>query len=355
MHPNRHHSGAGSTNRPRARARLVALLLLPLLGCGGDPGGTETAATTPPGPASKRVHTAADPSALKFAFVTLNSSDFWKLAAAGVRKYEGETGVKVDVKMPANGTVAEQNGILEDLVSQEYNGIAVGVIAPDDQVQQINRACKSTNVICQDSDAPASDRLLYIGTNNFEAGKTLGQQIVKLLPGGGKIGVFVGTFSADNAQQRLKGIQEVIQGHGIEIVAKKEDNKDPNKARSNVEDVINSDPDISLLVGLWSYNGPAIAAAIDSSGKRGKILAALFDEEDGTLDGIESGTVACTVVQKPFQFGYLSSRMLHRLATEGEAALKDPLIVDGKIDTGVEVITAENVKAFRTQLAELKK
>ena len=49
--------------------------------------------------------------------------------------------------------------------------------------------------------------------------------------------VFVGTFSADNAAQRLKGIEDAIAGHNIEIVAKKEDNKDRAKARSNVEDV----------------------------------------------------------------------------------------------------------------------
>ena len=89
------------------------------------------------------------------------------------------------------------------------------------------------------------------------------------------------------------------------------------KARSNVEDVINAYPDMNLLCGLWSYNGPAIAAAVDASGKKGKIQVAVFDEEDGTLDGIENGTIACTVVQKPFQFGYLSSKYLHDLATQG--------------------------------------
>lgn len=167
--------------------------------------------------------------------------------------------------------------------------------------------------------------------------------------------VFVGTFSADNARQRLKGIQDAIAGHSIDIVAKKEDNKDPNKARSNVDDVINAFPDIALLSGLWSYNGPAIADAIDAAGKKGQIKAAVFDEDAGTLAGIEKGTVALTVVQKPFQFGYLSSLMLYNLATDGESALSNPLIKDGKIDTGVEVINADNVKEFETHLAELKK
>src|SRR6185437_7703496 len=102
-----------------------------------------------------------------------------------------------------------------------------------------------------------------------EAGKALGEQIIKLLPSGGKMAVFVGTLSADNAKQRLDGIKAVIAGHNIDIVAQKEDQTDRNKARTNVEDVINGYSDINLLCGLWSYNGPAIASAIDASGKKG--------------------------------------------------------------------------------------
>jgi ribose transport system substrate-binding protein len=304
-----------------------------------------------PAPAAKHVVTVPAGDPLKLAFVTNNASDFWKIAAAGVHKYETEAGVHVEIKMPPTGTVSEQKQILENLVSQGYNGIAISVIAPPDETEEVNRAARKTNVITHDSDAPNSNRLLYVGTNNYQAGKVLGEQIVKLLPSGGKMAVFVGTFSADNAKQRLKGIEDTIQGHNIEIIARKEDNKDANKARSNVENVINAYPDVALLCGLWSYNGPAIASAVDAAGKKGKIQVAVFDEEEGTLNGIAGGTVACTVVQKPFQFGYLSSKYLHELATKGESALpKDPIV-----DTGVEVITAANVGEFRTKLAEMKK
>jgi len=288
---------------------------------------------------------------LKLAFVTNNASDFWNIAAAGVRKYEKEAGVQVDIKMPPNGTVQEQNQILENLVTQGYDGIAISPKAPKDQVAEINKAAAKTILICHDSDASNSNRKLYIGTNNFEAGKALGQEIVKLLPNGGKMAVFVGTLSADNAAERLRGIEEAIKGKNIEIVAKKEDETDRVKARTNVEGVINGYSDINLLCGLWSYNGPQIASAIESSGKKGKILAAVFDEEDGTLDGIEKGVIQVTVVQKPFQFGYLSSKWLHELNTRKDLQIPP----GGIIDTGVEVITAANEKEFRTRLNELKK
>src|SRR6185503_19444326 len=95
--------------------------------------------------------------------------------------------------------------------------------------------------------------------------------------------------------------------------------------------------DLAMAVGLWSYNGPAIAAAIEALGKKGKVLAAVFDEEEGTLGGIAAGTIQVTVVQKPFQFGYLSSKWMHELATKGESA-QSAVPQDKVIDTGVEVI-----------------
>jgi ribose transport system substrate-binding protein len=298
--------------------------------------------------------TAPAPKVLKLAFVTNNASEFWKIAAAGVHKYEQESKVQVDIKMPSTGTTEEQNQIVENLASQGYDGIAVSAIAPADQVPVLNRVAAKSKLITFDSDAPKSNRLLYIGTNNYEAGKALGAQIAQLLPKGGKMAVFVGTLAADNAAQRLKGIEDAIAGKNIEIVDKREDNTDRAKARSNVEDIINAHRDLALVAGLWSYNGPAIASAIEALGKKGKVLAAVFDEEDATLTAIGNGTIAVTVVQKPFQFGYLSSKWLHDLVAQPERATGQ--MPPGKIlDTGVEVINKANVAEFKQRLAELKK
>src|SRR6476659_8012601 len=189
------------------RRAILAMTLLALVAVSCDKGGQ--------GGGSAKI--------VKLAFVTNNASEFWKIAAAGVHKYEKEANIQVDIKMPPNGKTEEQNGYLENLASQGYNGIAVSVIAPNDQVRNINKAAKQTNVITVDPDCAKSNRILYIGTNNFEAGKTLGKEIVKMLPQGGKMAVFVGTLAADNAAQRLAGIEAAIKGHNIEIVAKKED------------------------------------------------------------------------------------------------------------------------------------
>ncbi len=330
----------------RVRTPLSVLALLALVVVSGCQRGSPPAEQKP----------AADDSAkvVKLAFVTNNTSEFWKIAANGVHKYEAEGKVQVDIKMPPNGKTEEQNQILENLVSQGYDAIAVSVIAPKDQVPVLNRAAEKTRLITFDSDAAASKRLLYVGTINYEAGKRLGERIVQLLPKGGKMAVFVGFFSADNAAQRLKGIEDAIAGHNIEIVEKREDQTDRAKARSNVEDILNARKDLSLVCGLWSYNGPAIAAALEGTNKKGKVLAAVFDEEDGTLKGIKAGTIAATVVQHPYEMGYRSAKWMHRLSTEFDKARAD-IPADGIENTGVEVIDKANVADFETRLAEWKK
>jgi ribose transport system substrate-binding protein len=325
---------------------FTGLALLALAGCNKSSGSGSAGSSTEAKPAESQ-------KAVKLAFVTNSAGEFWKIAAAGVHKYEKESKVQVDIKMPANGTTEEQNQILENLSSQGYDAIAVSAIAPNDQVPVLNKVASKTKLITFDSDAPKSTRLMYIGTNNYEAGKALGGEIVKLLPEGGKMAVFVGTLAADNAAQRLKGIQDVVSTHKIEIVDKREDNTDRAKARSNVEDIINAHADLKLVAGLWSYNGPAIAAAIEALGKKGKVLAAVFDEEDGTLAGIANGTIACTVVQKPFQFGYLASKWGHELATKGDSVMAT-LAADKNVDTGVDVINKANVAEFQQKLAAMK-
>jgi ribose transport system substrate-binding protein len=325
---------------------LATLPMLLVLGCNnGSKGGAAASSSGAPAAAEQKI--------VKLGFVTNNPSQFWKIAEAGLRKYEKEAKIQVDMKMPPNGTPEDQNQILQNLASQGYDAIAVSVIAPKDQLRILDEVAAKTNLITFDSDADKSKRLLYIGTNNFEAGKALGERIVKILPDGGKIAVFVGTLSADNAAQRLAGIEAAIKDKKIEIVDKREDNTDRAKARSNVEDIINAHKDLNLVVGLWNYNGPAIANAIEGLGKQGKIKAAVFDEDDATLEAIKTGTIEATVVQKPFQFGYLSAKWMHDLATKPET--KKNLPPGGVVDTGVTVIDKSNVESFKAELTAMKK
>ncbi|MDH7482217.1 MAG: sugar-binding protein [Armatimonadota bacterium] len=283
---------------------------------------------------------------VKVAFVSNTVSPFWRIAKAGVNAGERDFNVECDFRMPAQGNATEQKQILEDLLVKGVTGIAISPINPANQTDILNQVAESANLITMDSDAPESKRICYVGTNNYQAGRTAGKEIKKALPNGGKVVLFVGTLDALNARERRQGIIDEVKGSKVQIIDTLTDNADHVKAKQNVENTIVKHPDVAGLMGLWSYNGPAIAEAVKAAGKVGKIKVVVFDEEDGTLQGIKDGVIFSTIVQNPYQFGYQSMRILAALA-RGE----DPKIPKNKVIYLPErVINKTNVDAFWKEL-----
>ncbi|HSE30080.1 MAG TPA: sugar-binding protein [Pyrinomonadaceae bacterium] len=247
----------------------------------------------------------------KLAFVTNNASDFWTIAKKGTDKAAAEVpGIEVEFRFTADGTAAEQQRVIEDLLAKGIDGIAISPIDPQNQSAMLDRAASQALVVTQDSDAPNSKRACYIGTDNIAAGRQAGELIKEALPQGGKIMVFVGMLDAANARERYQGIKEALQGSNIQIIDVRQDNTDRVRAKSNVADTLVNQPDVACLVGLWSYNGPAILNAVKEAGKTGKVKIVAFDEEDETLSGIKEGAIYATVVQQPFEFGFRSMELM---------------------------------------------
>lgn len=284
------------------RASSAALLAVSIMGC-------------KPGSSS------AGDKKLKLAFVSNNAATFWTIARSGCEAAEKELGnVEVDFRIPSTGGAAEQQQILDDLLAKGVDGIAVSPIDPANQTAFLDKIASQTLLICHDSDAPASKRVCYIGTDNFAAGIEAGKLIKEALPDGGKIMVFVGATDAENAKQRFGGIKKELEGSKVEVIDVRTDDTDTVRAQKNAEDTLVKYPDIACLVGLYNYNGPAILNAVRSAGKQGTVKIVCFDENDETLEGVESGDIFGTVVQQPFQFGKQAiTKMAMHLAGDKEA------------------------------------
>jgi ribose transport system substrate-binding protein len=243
--------------------------------------------------------------ALKLAFVTNNSADFWTIARRGVEKADEELAdVQAEFRITADGTAAEQQRVVDDLLTKGVDAIAISPVDPQNQTALIDAAAKRALVFTQDSDAPESARTCYIGTDNLAAGRQAGQLIREAIPDGGRIMLFVGKLDARNAQDRVQGIKEVLSGSNITIIDVRTDDVDDVRAKANAADTLVRYPDVKALVGLWSYNGPAILNAVREAGKIGSVRIVTFDEADETLAGIKAGAIHATVVQQPYEFGY---------------------------------------------------
>jgi len=288
---------------------------------------------------------------LKLAFVTNNSADFWTIARRGVEKADAELpDVEAEFRLTSDGTAAEQQRIVDDLLTKKVAGIAISPVDPANQVAMIDAAAKQAIVFTQDSDAPESQRTLYIGTDNLAAGRQAGQLIREAIPGGGSVMLFVGKLDAKNAQERVQGIREALAGSNIRILDVRTDDVDDVRAKANAADTLVRYPDVKGLVGLWSYNGPAILNAVREAGKVGQVKIVAFDEADETLAGISAGAIDATVVQQPYEFGY---QAIHKMA---QAARGDRSVIPAskQIIVPTLIVTRANVEAFTKRINELR-
>ena len=305
--------------------------------------------TTNTGPTNSSTNTSGGN--LRLAFVTNNTSDFWTIARKGTEKADNELDdVTVEFRLPADGTAAEQKRMLDDLLAKGVEGIAVSPVDPENQTQTLNETAKRVLVVTQDSDAPKSDRAFYVGTDNVAAGRVACGLIKEAVPQGGKVMLFVGKLDARNAQERLQGIREALQGSNIEILDVRTDDTDRVRAKSNVSDTLVKHPDVVGLVGLWSYNGPAILSAVQDANKTGQVKIIAFDEEDNTLSGVKQGAIYATVVQQPFEFGYQAIKMM-RQYLKGD---KSSVPASKQIFVPTLVIKQNNVDDFTQKINQLR-
>jgi ribose transport system substrate-binding protein len=296
------------------------------------------------------VHKAKDPAHLKLAIVTNNASDYWALAKAGSDRFAAEAGIPIDFKMPADGKTSEQIAIVRQLMADGCDGVAVSVVDPTNEGPALAKLASDSNLVGFDSDCPAAHPAVSVITDNVAAGRMVGKRLIELLPDGGKAAVFCGLFQAKNATERMDGIKQAIAGHAIDLITE-EDYKDRARVLELANDVLTKQPDVKVLVGIWSYDGPAIAEAVQGAHKESDVKVLAFDQEQATLEAVRSGVIDSAFVSQPDVIGYRTAKYLHDMAVDGDAA-KLPA-------NGVEIvdmlrIDKAGVDAYEKKLNDLR-
>jgi ribose transport system substrate-binding protein len=292
------------------------------------------------------------PKAVKtVAFITNNSSDYWKAVQKGCQKAAGELpDLKLKFEYAFGGKTFEQQTMINNVIDIDgVDAVAVSPIDSSEEKLTINGAAKRALVITQDSDAPGTDRALYVGADNVDAGRQAGELVKRALPDGGKIMIFVGKREAQNARDRLQGLKESLAGSKVEILDLLTDNNDKVQAKDNAAETIAKHPDIAGMVGLWSYNGPAILNAVKSADKVGKIQIVCFDDAKDTLEGIKAGSIFATVAQQPFEYGYQGMQLIAKILRGDRTVIPE----DKKVIIPPIIIQRDNVDDYNNKLQQL--
>jgi ribose transport system substrate-binding protein len=311
---------------------LLPLLCAALLfqGCGNS--GDTTAQT-------------GGPKKLRLGFVAHNANDYWSIVRMGCDTAVRQLGdVDLDFRTPSGRTSSSQQEVISNLLADGVDAIAISPIDAESQTEYLNSIPAKVVLVCADSDAEKSRRVCYIGTDNFDAGKQAADLLRSALPDGGKIVLFVGYLNAQNAKDRIDGIIAGLTGSNIEIIDTLADDTKSAMAQKNAQDALAKYPDVAGMVGLYSYDGPAILTAVRAAGKAGKVKIVCFDEDSDTLAGIAAGDIYGTIVQKPFSIGRQTIMWMDKYL-HGDKS--QPL---GKYNIPTQTVTKDNVAFVQNSL-----
>lgn len=270
---------------------------------------------------------------------------YWGRVKKGMEAEARKLGVKAVFDGPTTNDLAKQIEIIEGYITRRVAGIAISPNDPRGVEAVIRKASRRDMfVVTFDSDAPASERVVYIGTVNREAGRIAGREMLKALGGKGTVAVLHGSVTALNLRERLEGFREVVdEAKGITVVALEENRDDATLAVTQAESLLTRYPKLDAFYGTSAPGAPAAVTALRAKGRLGKVKVIGFDLSPENAKAIEKGWITAIIEQRPYRMGELALSWLVRIH-RGERP--DKRI----IDTGVDVVTKENVKALAASL-----
>lgn len=283
-----------------------------------------------------------------------NPSSFWDACRAGVLDAQRELalddhGLVASMEVP-DGTIQGQLDRLRQFATQsDIAALGISPLESDnaaiaDELRKLQ--AKGVKIVTFDSDLDRNKyrdlRTAFLGTNNFGGGQALGQCATLLRPEGGQYVAFVGRTGAQNAIERIDGFAAGA-GEGFESQDTMADDGDRSRAQENVRNALRNHPKLNTLVGIWSYNAPAIVDVVREQQVRDKVSVVVFDAEPLTIQAMQAGDVDVMVVQDPYAMGYQSVKLLSAMVRDDSSVIDEMLpsrsAPDGDLfDTGIKVV-----------------
>jgi ribose transport system substrate-binding protein len=262
-------------------------------------------------------------------------------ANKGAQRYAAEAGnIEVIYRGPDRADELRQKEILESFISQQVDGIAISVTNAAFLTSTINRAVDAgIPVVTWDSDAPESKRLAFYGVDDYQSGLIMGREAARLLDGTGTV-AFLTSLGANNLQRRLDGARDALKEFpGITVVETYDIKEDSVRCAELIATGTNRYPDLGAWISVGGW--PVFTAnALTPVPPTTKFVS--FDTNPPAPDLLRAGKVQVLLGQKYFGWGSESVRLLRDIK-KGQHP-PSPII-----DSGVDLVTRENVDAYEQQ------
>lgn len=235
-------------------------------------------------------------------------------------------GVPAD-KLLVTNAQSDLNKQVSDIKSLLDRGAQLLIVAPlnSDGLQPALDAAKTKKVPVITIDRkvtsqPCSDYLTFIGSNFVEQGKRAAQEMVKATGGTGKVAILLGASGNNVTTDRTKGFKdEIASTPGVSIVAEQTGEFDRSKGQAVMEQLIQSNPEITAVYAENDEMGIGAVTALKAAGKTpGKDVKIV--SIDGTRNAVQliaDGSYNAVIESNP-RFGPLAFSTLQDFAAGKE-------------------------------------
>lgn len=284
--------------------------------------------------------------------VFLKGSEFFNWCYQGMVDAAARIGpqIKTELQGPAEWDASLEARAIEELTAKGVAGIlaTAGDAAP--MVPSINAATEAKiPVITFDSDAPESNRLTFVGTQNYQAGYKAGEAMAEWLGGAGKIAI--STFPGpDHLARRVQGFKDALAANAPDIVTVEiNDEGKVDVAETQLTAALQADPEITGIFGAHGNPGPGAAAAVRSTGRQGQVQIMAFDFGMPVIELIDKDEIKATVGQNPYLMGYTAMLLCYGAKQPTAMAFPHDLgpCVSAPVDTGVNILYKEDVQVYK--------
>jgi ribose transport system substrate-binding protein len=279
---------------------------------------------------------------------------YWQTVANGFNKAAAKYKVQAKVAGPQSYDPLAELDALQQAVREKPAGILISVADVSILERGIESAIRAgIPLITVDSDAPATRRLYFIGTNNIEAGRLGGSRLVDKLNGKGNVAFFT-MPGQPNLEDRLAGFRQILGTQpGIKIVQTVDMKGDAKIAADQAQQLLakTGAQKIDAIVCLEAISGKPVADAVKNAKATDRTVIA-WDTDEGTLNAVRDGTIDSTIAQKPYTMGYTGLVLLHDVTEAKPSQLNKDFRTDFFspypvfVDTGTTLVDKNNVDLY---------
>ena len=321
---------------------FVLALALVVFGC-SKPAAPQAAASGPVNDRSNQLYIEVS---------AIGSNDYFYDHKMGMQIVGEELGVRTEYVGPADYDMNAMIAAFEQAIAKRPQGLVV--VGFEDSLNPIVQKAIDAGipVVTVDADLPDSARVAFVGTGNYNAGKTGGEYLARIIGGRGQVALMTKPGQS-NLEERVAGYRDALAKFpGIEIVQIGDTQSDTVVAAQVAATLLQRFPNLAGIGCVEAAGGSGAATAIREAGKVGQVKVISMDRGNEVIAAIEEGVITASVAQQTALMPYYATQILYNLVNSNVEITSNNKAagvagIPQVVDTGSIIVDANNAKYFK--------